>query len=569
MLLATSALVLALWSVSYNLLLGYTGMVSFAHAAFYGIGAYTVALLSVKAHVPLVVGLLLSPVIAALLSLVTGLVALRAVRLYFSLLTLALAQLFFVIAFEWYGFTGGDNGVHGLRVPDFLTDSQTLYFFVLAVVVFCLILMFILVRSPFGAALSAIRENRQRAASVGIYVKAYELAAFTVAGMFAGVAGGLYAIFDQQAYPQLLFWTASAQPVVVTLLGGTGSFLGPAIGAAAYTGLANVIGKHLPYQFDVVLGALVLFIVLAAPGGLASLPALATRSFHRLRGERAPLETVSAGEAIGSMDVDRALQAEAAVASAPGSGKALLKLEGLSKAFGGLRAVDGVSLEVLQGDRHAIIGPNGAGKSTLFNLITGRLRPDHGKVIFDDLNVTGHAPHRLARSGLGRAFQVTSIFPRLTVRANVQYAMLAQHGLTVRPWGRADRMFRTQATELLESVGLGRYVELPAANLSHGDQRALELALSLALGSRLLLLDEPTAGMSPYETRKAMELVRRLVTELGLTLLFCEHDMEVVFGTAHTVTVMHQGRVLAEGSPEAVRANPEVQRVYLGEPANA
>ncbi len=564
-LLGISALVLALWAVSYNLMLGYTGMVSFAHAAYYGIGAYTVALLFQDLHWSVVRGLLVAPLMAGVLGFATGLIALRAVRLYFSLLTLALSQFFFVVAFEWYGFTGGDNGVHGLEVPDVIADPTAQYYFIAAVVGACLLLMFLIVRSPFGAALAAIRENRQRASSVGLNVKRYELAVYTVAALFAGMAGGLYALFDLQAYPQLLFWTASAQPVVVTLLGGTGSFLGPAVGAFVYTGLSNAIGKNFPYQFDIVLGAIVVGLVLLAPGGFASFPELARRLYRRVRGGGEPEgDRESAGEAIQSIAVVRGRDGPAPVTAAAAGGP-LLRVESLRKAFKGLRAVDGVSLQVRRGDRHAVIGPNGAGKSTLFNLITGRVRPDGGRVVLEERDVTGQPAHVIARQGLGRSFQITSIFPRLSVRQNVQYAILADRGLTVRPFGWADRMFRAEAIDLLELVGLGRYAELPAGNLSHGDQRALELAISLALGSRLLLLDEPTAGMSPYETRKAMELVSRLVYEREITLLFCEHDMEVVFGTARTVTVMHQGRVLAEGTPESIRANSQVQKVYLGE----
>jgi branched-chain amino acid transport system ATP-binding protein len=243
----------------------------------------------------------------------------------------------------------------------------------------------------------------------------------------------------------------------------------------------------------------------------------------------------------------------------------MLRLEDLSKAFGGLQAVRGVSLEVRQGDRHAIIGPNGAGKSTLFNLITGRLKPDRGRILFDGKDITGKPTHVIARSGIGRAFQITSIFPRLSVRQNLQYAMLANRGDTRRPWGLADRVYRDDALQLLDAVGLSAYADLPAGQLSHGDQRAIEIAISLALGSKLVLLDEPTAGMSPYETEKAMDLVRQLAADRGLTVLFCEHDMQVVFGTARTITVMHLGRILTQGTPDEVRSNPEVQKVYLGQ----
>ena len=565
LILGTSALVLALWSVSYNLMLGYTGMVSFAHAAYYGIGAYTVALLYEKLHWSVLPGLALAPLVAGAAGLITGYISLRAVRLYFALLTLAISQVCFVIAFEWYSFTGGDNGIHDIALPDFLNNATIQYYFVAAVVAFCLLIMFVLVRSPFGAALLTIRENRLRAAAVGLNVKRYELAVFTISAAFAGVAGALFAIYDLQAYPQLMYWTESAQPVVVTLLGGMGSFLGPALGAAIYTWLANTVGRNFPAQFDIVLGAIVLGVVLVAPGGFGS----ALDGLRRLfAGRKTVGETErSEGHAIDRIDVVKALRVlpSRSQARRPSVGMTLLRVDGLSKRFGGLKAVDGVSFEVLEGQRHAVIGPNGAGKSTLFNLLTGQTRPDSGKVTFGGVDITGRQPYQLSRFGIGRAFQITNIFPKLTVLQNLQYAMLAHRGDTLRPFGIAARMYRDEAAQLLEAVGLGRDSSIPAGRLSHGDQRALELAISLALGTRLLLLDEPTAGMSPYETKRAMDLVTGVVEQEGLTLLFCEHDMDIVFGVADVVTVMHQGRVFAEGTPEAIRLDPEVQKVYLGD----
>ena len=563
-LLGTSALVLALWSVSYNLMLGYTGMVSFAHAAYYGVGAYTVALLYQDLHWSVLPGLALAPLVSGAVGFATGLISLRAVRLYFALLTLAISQVCFVIAFEWYSFTGGDNGIHGILPPDFLADPTAQYYFIAAVVAVCLVAMFVLVRSPFGAALVAIRENRIRAAAVGLNVKRYELAVFTISAAFAGVAGALCAIYDLQAYPQLMYWTESAQPVVVVLLGGMGSFLGPALGAAVYTWLANSVGQNFPAQFDIVLGAIVLGVVLVAPGGLGS----ALEGVRRLVAGRRPVQVAdeNEGQALERIDVAKALHVLPAAhrVKRPGGGT-LLRVDGLSKRFGGLKAVDGVTIAVREGERHAVIGPNGAGKSTLFNLLTGQIRPDSGRVTFDGVDITGRRPYQLARHGIGRAFQITNIFPKLTVLQNLQYAMLAHRGDTVRPFGIADHMYKDEAAQLLEAVGLGRDSGLQAGVLSHGDQRALELAISLALGTRLLLLDEPTAGMSPYETRRAMELVNGVVAQEGLTLLFCEHDMDIVFGTADVVTVMHQGRVLAEGTPDSIRSNSDVQRVYLGE----
>ncbi|MGI8876670.1 MAG: ABC transporter ATP-binding protein [Egibacteraceae bacterium] len=244
---------------------------------------------------------------------------------------------------------------------------------------------------------------------------------------------------------------------------------------------------------------------------------------------------------------------------------ALLEVRGLSKRFGGLQAVGGVDLDVQVGERRAVIGPNGAGKTTLFNLITGHHRPDAGTVRFDRQDLTGSSTHRVAKAGIARAFQITSIFGGLSVFRNVQLGVLARHGETRRFWGAAERRHAQQVEAILNDVGLHPLAGERAGNLSHGDQRALELAISLAMAPKLLLLDEPTAGMAPAETVQTMRLIVRIADEQGLTVLFCEHDMEVVFGTADRVLVMHQGRPLAEGTPDEVRADPEVRRVYLGD----
>jgi branched-chain amino acid transport system ATP-binding protein len=244
---------------------------------------------------------------------------------------------------------------------------------------------------------------------------------------------------------------------------------------------------------------------------------------------------------------------------------ALLEVRGLAKSFGGLQAVDGVDLDVEVAERRAIIGPNGAGKTTLFNLITGYLRPDRGTVTFDEDDITGQPTYAIAKAGIGRAFQITSIFPGLSVFRNVQLGRLAQQGETAQPFGGVEDRHAQEVGDILDDCGLGPLATERAGNLSHGDQRALELAISLAMEPKLLLLDEPTAGMAPEETARTMRLVRRIADERQLTVLFCEHDMEVVFGTAHRILVMHQGRPLAEGTPDEIRTHPEVQKVYLGE----
>jgi len=243
----------------------------------------------------------------------------------------------------------------------------------------------------------------------------------------------------------------------------------------------------------------------------------------------------------------------------------LLDVRDLSKSFDGFQALRGVSLSVPRGSISAIIGPNGAGKTTLFNLITGHLRPDAGSVSFKNREITGIAPHDLCRLGMGRSFQRTNIFPRLTVFQNIQAAFLSHRGRGWNLLASVDRFYRDETEALLVSVGLlGKAGEV-AGFLSHGNQKQLELGITLALEPEILLLDEPTAGMSAQETRESIRLIERIARERGLTLLFTEHDMEVVFAIAQRITVLHQGEVIADGTPEEVRRHPEVRRVYLGE----
>jgi branched-chain amino acid transport system ATP-binding protein len=242
----------------------------------------------------------------------------------------------------------------------------------------------------------------------------------------------------------------------------------------------------------------------------------------------------------------------------------VLEVSGLKKSFGGFTAIGGVSLKMAERQIVAIIGPNGAGKSTFFNLVTGHLHPDEGEVTFGGRNITGGAPHDIVRLGIGRSFQRINIFPRLTVFQNVQAAIIAHKGYGKRLWGRSADLFRDETSALLDSIGLSRIADETSAELSYGAQKQIELGIALASEPKLLLLDEPTAGMSATETRDAIALIERIVSERGLSLLFTEHDMEVVFQIAQRIGVLHQGKLIAEGTPAEVRADPEVRRIYLG-----
>ena len=245
----------------------------------------------------------------------------------------------------------------------------------------------------------------------------------------------------------------------------------------------------------------------------------------------------------------------------------ILEVTGLNKHFGGLHAVKDFNLELFEGDRLAIIGPNGAGKTTLFNLLTGYHKVDSGRILFDGMDITNRPSHEIARAGISRAFQITNIFPKLTVFENVRSAVQVQMGKAFDVFGRADKIGTEETENIVDLCSLDRKIRIVAGELSQGDKKKLELALALAGKPKLLLLDEPTAGMSLEETRETMILVDRLNEEFNLTVLFTEHDMAVVFNHAHRVILLHNGEIIVVGTPEQVRMNETVQRIYLGEHA--
>ena len=246
------------------------------------------------------------------------------------------------------------------------------------------------------------------------------------------------------------------------------------------------------------------------------------------------------------------------------TGQMAISARNISRRFGDFVAVDGVSLDLAAGERRALIGPNGAGKTTLFNLISGRLAPSSGEITYFGASIAGLSADRICRLGLVRTFQITSIYPKLTCLQNVQAALFARHGHARWLLRRASRVDRDEALACLSAVGIEQLAATTGATLSYGDQKRLELAIALALAPKVLLLDEPTAGVEAQTRRDLIDLIKRLCTEQSLTLLFCEHDMDAVFNIADRITVLHQGRVLAEGTPGEIQANAEVRRIYLG-----
>ncbi len=243
----------------------------------------------------------------------------------------------------------------------------------------------------------------------------------------------------------------------------------------------------------------------------------------------------------------------------------MFRVEKLSKTFGGLVAVNGVSFSLKKGEISSIIGPNGAGKTTLFNLLTGHLKADSGSIFFQDQEITRLSPHKICHTGIGRSFQKTNIFPRLTAFDNIQVSLMSWQKKTRNIFQRADQFFKKETEEILKSLGLEDKKDRLAGLLAHGDQRLLEVGITLGTFPELILLDEPTAGMSPKESIKTMELIQQIVRSRKLTLLFIEHDMNIVFGVSEKVRVMHYGTIIAEGTPQEIRANDQVQKIYLAE----
>jgi branched-chain amino acid transport system ATP-binding protein len=242
----------------------------------------------------------------------------------------------------------------------------------------------------------------------------------------------------------------------------------------------------------------------------------------------------------------------------------MLRVQALQKSFGDFKAVNGAHLTVEKGQLVAVIGPNGAGKTTLFNLISGQLQPDGGSIVFNDENINKLPPYKICRKGIARSFQIANVFPRLPVFRNVQVSVLSQQKLSNKLFHPASQMAVEETSRILESVGLLDKKFDVAGSLSHGDKRALEIAIALGNEPKLLILDEPTAGMSPEETTATMSLIQTLADKQGLTILFCEHDMEVVFNVAQSIMVMQQGYTIIQGAPEEIRQNSEVQKAYLG-----
>ena len=498
--LGTRVLILGLAAMSVNFLLGFTGVLSFGHAAYFGLGAYGAGLslkyLAPSTPISLLMGMLLGGLAGAIL----GTLIVRRRGVYFAMVTIAFGQVFYYIAFQWSSLTGGDDGLRGFsRQPldfgffsiDILSNANNFYFFVLVCFAIIAAVMGFILRSPFGRTMLAIRENERRARFLGIPVERHIWIAFTLSCFFMGFAGALYALLNNFARSE----RAAFQPVRrLRHDGGDGRYaqlLGATAGRGRLRGSAGLSFERYR-QLDVVCR-----IVVCARGAVLSTRASRRRS------------------------------AKARVMS-------LLRVDNVSKHFGSLIAVDNISMTVEPGELRAVIGPNGAGKTTFFNMISGFLTPSSGHIVFDGEDITSLLPARRVWRGIARTFQITEVFPELTVRENLRIAVESASGFRLRLWQSRDDdgEVKARVVDLLEMSGLTEKADRLVGELAHGDQRATEIMMALALKPRLLLLDEPTAGMGDQETYDVTQLIRRLHRDQTLTIVLIEHDMRVVFHLA-------------------------------------
>ncbi|GAC1338126.1 MAG: hypothetical protein NVSMB26_25570 [Beijerinckiaceae bacterium] len=551
----TRVMILATMVLSLDLLIGIAGLVSFGHAAFFALGAYAVYFVSPESEsANAFVALAAGAALAGAGALLIGAFAMLTRGFYFIMVTLAAGQMVFSLFYDTDIAKGSDGAYVNVK-PDLVIGSVTLidfgdrrqfFYICVALLAATYALLLWLVRSPFGRVLQGIHLNEQRMRALGYDTYRYKLAAFVIAGAIAGIAGALFASIDGFVTPELASWRESGLAIMMVVLGGSGTLYGAIIGAFAYAVLeevlksSSIVGVFLSEHWRLGLGAALIAAVLGAPKGLAGL-------FVRRR-EAMPLPSSD-----DTVHPDRARPERRAHG---------LAVKALSRHFGGLKAVDGVTLQLAPNLVHAIIGPNGAGKTTFINLLSGELAPSGGRVHLDHLDITAWPPHRIARSGVGRSFQRTNIFGEFTVRENCALAAQARRFTDSRGEDEHERV-----AHALDVAGLLHRASALAGHLSSGEQRQLEIAILIANGADLLLLDEPLAGMGPEETQRVVALLRDLTRDHTIVLI--EHDMDAVFAAADTLTVLVQGRLLAHGAPADVRGDPAVREAYLGQRGEA
>ncbi|MBX3644678.1 MAG: branched-chain amino acid ABC transporter ATP-binding protein/permease [Rubrivivax sp.] len=571
-------LIWGLVGIGFDLLFGFTGLLSFGQAAFFGTGGMFAAyLLTETSFDNTILATLAGTAVAGVVGYLIGLLALRRTGIYFAMITVAIAEVFFFLEFNpLSAYTGGENGLPGVPPPNLKLGFTTLTFdsnlqmygFFAFWYFVGMVLALRIVRSPVGLLLRAIRDNPLRAQALGHDIRRYKLTVFVVAAMYAGFGGSLLGMLQGFMPPDAFMFHTSGEIVMQTAIGGAGWLFGPLLGATVWLFLSDFFQTtlNLGATWKLVLGIVFVLLVIFLRHGLVG----AIVGLYRLLRPHAP----SAAAQTGGATADAAMPpAEPAAAAAESRHKAtrsttgpILRVEGLSKRYGGLLANDGIDFSVEHGEIRGIIGPNGAGKSTFFKMLTCEVQPSAGKIVFDGRDITGMQVADACQLGLTKSYQINQLFDRLTVRQNLAIAALGE----LRGKFRLDllkslpkvRGLDAQVESTAALVHLSSRLDTPVAELAYGEKRRLEIGLALATSPSLLLLDEPLAGMSPQERVETVALLKSIAA--GRTMIVIDHDMDALFELVGKVTVLQEGRLLVEGTPDEIRGNADVQEAYLG-----
>jgi ABC-type branched-subunit amino acid transport system ATPase component/ABC-type branched-subunit amino acid transport system permease subunit len=541
----------AIFGLSWNLLSGYTGLISFGHAAFFGVGAYAVVLGQVYFDLSPWIMIPIAAVLGGIAGILIGFPTFRLQGHYFALAMLAY-PLAILYVFEWLGLQEVTLPIKRENPIAYMqfADHRFYTLLALAMMLGTILLTRAVERSRFGMALLAIKQNEAAAEAAGINTLAWKLRAITLSGAIAGAVGGFYAVVLLVVTPQSVFgMLVSAQALTVAMFGGVGTVWGPVIGSVILIPLAETLnaeaGSRFPGIQGVIYGLAIICVILLAPEGLF----WKVRDFFRKR----PTPRIAA------TPPDAQTATAALVPLRPkrsqGTGDVVLEVRNLSRSFGGLKAVQDVSFKLRRNEILGIIGPNGAGKTTLFNLLNGFLRPDTGEILLEGRDMSGRKPHELCEAGIGRTFQIMRPFLRMSISDNVVV------GAYVR--ARTDAEARQLATEAIARVGLSDIADRIAGELTTKELRLMELARALAGQPRILLLDETLAGLGHDEANEVVAVIQRLARD-GMTIAIIEHTMQAMVRLVDSFLVLDHGAVIVEGEPEAVTRDSRVIEAYLG-----